>query len=86
MKIDRGTNGVGGWVINSSRDEPNRTEFQWVLDVDLRLQGWVPKGVIDSAMVAAALETIKCLRRKLEFLRVEVLPPSRGELPTSSRI
>ncbi|CAG7830344.1 unnamed protein product, partial [Allacma fusca] len=71
-----GTNGIGGWVISACSGETSRTEFQWLLDVDLRLQGWVPKGMVDNAMVSAALETVKCLRRKLEFLREGTPPPA----------
>lgn len=44
----RGTNGPGGWAIREAEGNPNRTEYVWLFDVDLK--GWLPQSVIDAAM------------------------------------
>lgn len=44
----RGTNGPGGWAMREAEGNPNRTEYVWVFDVDLK--GWLPQSVIDTAM------------------------------------
>jgi len=61
----RGTNGTGGWVFSPVPGYPTRTEFQWILDIDLQIQGWIPKTIIDAGVMAASLDTVKCLRSKL---------------------
>ncbi|KAJ7371294.1 StAR- lipid transfer protein 3 [Desmophyllum pertusum] len=44
----RATNGPGGWAIREAEGNPNRTEYVWLFDVDLK--GWLPQSVIDAAM------------------------------------
>jgi len=64
-KITRGFNGTMGFILSPVENQPSRTTFQWVLDVDLQIQGWIPKSVIDKAFIAASLDTITGLRNKL---------------------
>ena len=33
----RGTNGPGGWAIREAEGNPNRTEYVWLFDVDLKV-------------------------------------------------
>lgn len=44
----RGENGPGGWAFREAEGNPNRTEYMWLFDVDLK--GWLPQSVIDIAM------------------------------------
>lgn len=44
----RGENGPGGWAMREAEDNPNRTEYVWLFDVDLK--GWLPQSVIDTAL------------------------------------
>lgn len=44
----RAENGPGGWAIREAEGNPNRTEYVWLFDVDLK--GWLPQSVIDTAM------------------------------------
>ncbi|XP_067021155.1 stAR-related lipid transfer protein 3-like [Acropora muricata] len=44
----RGENGPGGWAFKEAEGNPNRTEYMWLFDVDLK--GWLPQSVIDIAM------------------------------------
>jgi hypothetical protein len=54
-----------GFILNCMEDQPNRTTFQWVLDVDLQIPGWIPKAIVEKAFITASLETIIYLRSKL---------------------
>lgn len=33
----RGENGPGGWAMREAEDNPNRTEYVWLFDVDLKV-------------------------------------------------
>lgn len=33
----RATNGPGGWAIREAEGNPNRTEYVWLFDVDLKV-------------------------------------------------
>ena len=35
--IVRGENGPGGWAFREAEDNPNRTEYVWLFDVDLKV-------------------------------------------------
>jgi hypothetical protein len=54
-----------GFILSPLESQPNRTTFQWVLDMDLQIPRWIPRGMIDKAFIAASLDTIKALRNKL---------------------
>lgn len=54
-----------GFILSCVDGRPNRTTFQWVLDVDLQIPGWIPKAMVEKAFIVASLETITCLRSKL---------------------
>ena len=34
----RGANGPGGWAIREAEGNPNRTEYVWLFDVDLKVK------------------------------------------------
>lgn len=63
--IYRGTQGTSGWVFNPSSDNPGKTDFQWLLDIDLHLNSFIPKTIVENGIVAASLDTVNNLRTKL---------------------
>lgn len=46
-------------------EDQGRTDFQWLLDIDLHLNSFIPKKIIEAAIVNASLETVNNLRTKL---------------------
>jgi len=34
----RGENGPGGWAFREAEGNPNRTEYMWLFDVDLKVK------------------------------------------------
>ncbi|CAL8142270.1 unnamed protein product [Orchesella dallaii] len=64
-KVIRGLQGTSGWVFKPQVAEPDRTDFQWVLDIDLLLNSFIPKKIIETGIIAASLDTVNFLRTKL---------------------
>jgi len=67
QNIIRGTNGIGGWLLSPAGLNSRHTDFHWILDVELELNRFIPSKVVDKAFVAAALDTVNCLRLKLSY-------------------
>jgi len=65
-KLTRGYSGLSGWCIQDTPGDLSRAEFRWLLDVDLCMSSML-NSLVDKAIVNAAIETLKCLRQKLEF-------------------
>lgn len=81
----RGTQGTSGWVFSPRLEDPDRTDFQWLLDVDLHLNSFIPRKIIEAGIVTASLDTVNHLRTKLSCTvdNIDILrDPS--ELQTSS--
>lgn len=53
--IIRGTNGPGGWVLREVPNEPNTTEFIWLLNTTLK--GWLPQKLVEQAIVGVMVNT-----------------------------
>lgn len=51
----RGENGPGGWAFREAEGNPNRTEYVWLFNVDLK--GWLPQSVTDIAMAHMLYQT-----------------------------
>jgi len=63
----RGTNGTGGWIFTPIEGQPSMTEYQWVLEVELSIPGWIPKTLVDNGIIQGLFETVKSLRTKLSY-------------------
>jgi len=66
--VIRAHNGPGGWVMRDIPGEPNKSEFIWLLNTDLK--GWIPQRVIDSSIAGVMVDTTRSLRN-----HVLSLPP-----------
>ncbi|XP_068670849.1 stAR-related lipid transfer protein 3-like isoform X2 [Montipora foliosa] len=55
MVSSRGENGPGGWAFREAEGNPNRTEYVWLFNVDLK--GWLPQSVTDIAMAHMLYQT-----------------------------
>lgn len=67
--IFRGENKVGScFVMRPINDEANKCVFQWVLHTDLE-KGWIPKYVIDNALMNIMFEFLESLRNYITRLQ-----------------
>ena len=66
----RGTNGPGCFALRrveaAGEAAGARTQFQWLLDTDLR--GWIPQAVIDRTLSGVQLDYIARLRARVRDL------------------
>lgn len=62
----RGENGISCWVMRPVAGEPNRCQFQWVLNT--KLNGWIAQYLVDSALVGTMFDYIRDLRRRIDLL------------------
>ena len=62
----RGENGPGCFAISPADDDPECSNFQWVLNTDLK--GWIPKAVIESTLTNVQLDFLKHLRKRVDQL------------------
>ncbi|KRT86149.1 hypothetical protein AMK59_1590 [Oryctes borbonicus] len=60
----RGRNGIGCWAIHLMEDNPDRCQFEWILNSDLK--GWFPSTILEPAYVNLLFEYLKNLRVHLK--------------------
>lgn len=66
-KYVRGENGPGGFVFIPIPNEPNRCQFVWYLNTNLK--GWLPQQAIDVGLTGVMFDYLKYLRAHIEDLK-----------------
>lgn len=67
--IIRGHNGPGGWVLRDMVGEPNKTEFVWLLNTELK--GWLPQRLVEQSISGVMVDTARDIRKHVSTLPQE---------------
>ncbi|XP_077457520.1 steroidogenic acute regulatory protein, mitochondrial [Stigmatopora argus] len=61
--VVRGENGPTCIVMKPSSQDPNKTKFTWLLNIDLK--GWIPKTIINKVLSQTQVDFAKHLRQRM---------------------
>ncbi|XP_013387119.1 stAR-related lipid transfer protein 3-like isoform X1 [Lingula anatina] len=65
-KYVRGENGPGCWVFKAVPGDPNKSEFVWIVNTNLK--GWLPTYLIDQAMSGVLMDFFKYFNQRINYL------------------
>ncbi|KAB7498102.1 Steroidogenic acute regulatory protein-like [Armadillidium nasatum] len=66
---ERGENGPNCLVFGNVDGYPDRCEFQWLLDVDLK--GWIPKSVVERALTGVITEFLTSIKNYASAVKMQ---------------
>ncbi|XP_077993656.1 stAR-related lipid transfer protein 3-like isoform X3 [Glandiceps talaboti] len=69
-KCVRGENGPGGWVIRVLPGRPAKCKITWILNTDLKFQGWMPQYIIDQALTGVLVDIYKYICQQAEHIKL----------------
>ncbi|XP_006819426.1 stAR-related lipid transfer protein 3-like [Saccoglossus kowalevskii] len=66
--VVRGENGPGGWAIQLMPGK-QRCKLIWILNTDLKFQGWMPQYIIDQALTGVLVDIHKYVTKRVEVIK-----------------
>ncbi|XP_070536813.1 stAR-related lipid transfer protein 3-like isoform X2 [Ptychodera flava] len=65
----RGCNGPGGWAIKELPGKPAKCHLTWILNTDLKFQGWMPQYIIDQALTGVLVDIYKYITLRVRNMK-----------------